>query len=207
MRVFPPVLEISDTEGFTKEKDIFHRSGVGKGLTNFVSEVTDPMVIAIDGQWGSGKTTFLKMWAGELRKAGFPVVYFDAFEQDYAEDAFTTIAGEIVSLTQEKKKADLAEKFVKKAVGAGKVIIRSGLKLAVKLGTAGALEAKDFGDAADDIAKEVSDVEDKYLGELLTKQKEQKKTPFNRFVKRFRNCPSCWRPLPQMKQQDKSRSS
>jgi cytidylate kinase len=176
MRIFLPPLEIGDTEGFTKEKDLFGRSTIGDGLTNFVTSVTDPTVIAVDGQWGSGKTTFLKMWAGELRKAGFAVVYFDAFQNDYAEDAFTAIAGEIISLAQEQRKAGTAaaKKFVNKAVGAGKVILRSGLKLGVKLATMGALEAADLENVAEDVAKEASEVEDKYLGELLTKQREQR---------------------------------
>lgn len=88
MRLFPPSLEVGDEEGFTPEKDIFGRAQLGAGLTNLVNSVSDPTVIAVDGQWGSGKTTFLKMWAGELRKAGFPVVYFDAFENDHVDDAF-----------------------------------------------------------------------------------------------------------------------
>src|SRR5262245_60944601 len=106
MHLFPPPLEIGDTEGFTREKDIFKRSTIGRGLTNVLTNVSDPTVIAVDGQWGSGKTTFLKMWAGELRKAGIPVVYFDAFENDYAEDAFTAIASQLVSLAQERRKAN-----------------------------------------------------------------------------------------------------
>src|SRR5262245_21374497 len=106
MHLFLPPLKIGDTEGFTKENDTFGREHLGKGLTNLVTSVADPLVIAVDGQWGSGKTTFLKMWAGELRKAGFGVVYFDAFENDYAEDAFTAIASELISLAQEKRKGN-----------------------------------------------------------------------------------------------------
>src|SRR4051794_12854614 len=128
MRIFPPPLVIGEVEGFTPEKDIFGRAETGKGLTSLVESVTDPLVIAVDAQWGSGKTTFLKMWAGELRKAGFPVIYFDAFESDYIEDAFAALAGEIIGLAQETRKADqpAARRFVDKAYGAGKVIFRSG---------------------------------------------------------------------------------
>ena len=74
MRIFPPPLEIGDTEGFTPEKDLFGRAELAKGLTNLLGAISDPMVLAIDAQWGSGKTTFLKMWAGELRQRRFPVV-------------------------------------------------------------------------------------------------------------------------------------
>ena len=175
MRLFPKPLEIDDHEGFSKN-DIFGRVGLGKGLTNLVSSVVDPTVIAVDGQWGSGKTAFLKMWAGELRNAGFPTIYFDAFAHDYAEDAFTAIAGEIISLAEAKQKANdpAAKKFLNKAVGAGKILLRSGLKLGVKAATLGALEAADFEEVATDLSKESSELVDKYLGDLLTKQKQQK---------------------------------
>src|SRR5680860_400297 len=176
MRLFPPPLEIGDEEGFTPEKDIFGRVVLGEGLTNLVSSVSDPTVIAVDGQWGSGKTTFLKMWAGELRKAGFPVVYFDAFENDHVEDAFLAIASEIIALAEREKKAKttVGKRLIKNAVGASKVLLRSSLKLGVKAATVGALGAADLEEVAADFAAEASNLMDKHLGELLTKHKQQK---------------------------------
>ena len=100
MRVFPKPLEIGDEEGFTPEKDIFKRAVLGAGMTNLIANVEDPLVIALDGAWGSGKSTFLKMWAGELRKAGYPVIYFDAFENDYIDDAFAALARELLELAE-----------------------------------------------------------------------------------------------------------
>jgi|SRR5680860_12933 len=176
MRLFPPPLEIGDEEGFTPEKDIFGRVVLGEGLTNLVSSVSDPTVIAVDGQWGSGKTTFLKMWAGELRKAGFPVVYFDAFENDYVEDAFLAIASEIIALAEQEKKAKTpaGKRLIKNAVGASKVLLRSSLKLGVKAATIGALGAADLEDIAADFGAEASNLVDKHFGEILTKHKQQK---------------------------------
>jgi predicted KAP-like P-loop ATPase len=106
MHIFLPALKVDDTEGFTPEKDIFGRATLGRGMTNLLSSVSEPVVLALDGQWGSGKTTFLKMWAGELRKAGFPVVYLDAFRNDYESDAFTAVASEIIALANTKRKGD-----------------------------------------------------------------------------------------------------
>lgn len=176
MRLFPPSLEIGEEEGFSKEKDIFGRGLIGKGLLNVVCRVSDPLVIAIDSEWGTGKTTFLKMWAGELRKQKIPVIFFDAFEHDYVDDAFTAIAGEIISLAKEQRKLkdDVAKRFVASSLSAAKILLRSSAKIGVKLATAGALDAADLGKAADEIAKEISDLEDKYIGELLTKQKQEK---------------------------------
>src|SRR5437899_2382392 len=94
MRLFPPELEIGPEEGFTRERDIFERRPFGEKLTRIVQTLEDPLVLLLDGQWGTGKTTFIKMWRGELTKLKVPSIYFDAFANDYHEDAFLTIAGE-----------------------------------------------------------------------------------------------------------------
>jgi hypothetical protein len=182
MRIFPPPLDIAENEGFTAAKDIFGRREFGEGLANLLAHVQASMVIALDAQWGSGKTTFLKMWAGHLRNSQFPVVYFDAFESDYIEDPFSAVAGQIIALAQEQHKENeaAAQRFLTKAFGAGRVLLRSGIKIAVKAGTLGAIDtagfAAELGEAVKDIATEARDIEDKYLGEMLTRQREQKGT-------------------------------
>lgn len=180
MRIYIPSIDIGDEEGFTQENDLFARKQFAVGLTNLVSRITDPIVIALDGQWGSGKTTFSKMWAGELRKAGFPVVYFDAFQHDYMPDAFTALAGQIVSLVEEQKKSadPKAKAFLQKATAVGKILVRSSLKIGVRAATMGALEASDIeaatSDFSRDASKEVSEIFDKNFGELLTKQRDER---------------------------------
>ncbi len=101
MRLFPPELEIGDYEGFTPEKDFFQREKFGEGLGNLFANVDDPMVAILDAPWGSGKTTFIKMWCGYMRNRGFPVIYFDAFKNDYTDDAFLALAGEVIALADE----------------------------------------------------------------------------------------------------------
>lgn len=137
------------------------------------------MVIAVDGQWGSGKSTFLRMWAGELRKRDIPVIYFDAFENDYLDDAFVAIASEIIELADERGKGDdpSASEFVEKAKGVLKILARAALKIGVKAATGGAVDS--FGgdvlkDVSGDIAGEASGLADKHFGERLTKAKAQK---------------------------------
>lgn len=184
MRIFPPRIQVSDFEGFTPSKDIFNRAALGEGLTNIVGTVSDPLVVALDGKWGTGKSIFLKMWAGELRKQGFPVVFFDAFENDFMADAFAALAGQIVALSIEKQsaKAPAAKKFLGTALGAGKVILRSGIKIGVKAATMGALDSEDFIDIRGDVAGEFSNLADRYLEDILANQKHQKET-----IAAFRN--------------------
>lgn len=178
MRFFISPLDIPDDQGFSKDVDIFGRAEIGKGLTNLVSRVEDPLVIAIDGQWGSGKTTFLKMWAGSLRGEGYPVVYFDAFAHDYIGDAYIALAGETISLLKSQKRSSTAtgKRFVNKALGVGRVLLRSSLKVGVKTATMGVLTAADLEEVADAASGELADRTDEYIGEIITKQKEQKQT-------------------------------
>lgn len=184
MHVFLPPLEVGDDEGFTAEKDIFGRATHGKRLTNLICHVDQPLVIALDAQWGGGKTTFLKMWAGELRKAGFPVIFFDAFEHDYAEDAFAAMAAEIISLSKKLEKSGeaKAKQFLKASLTAGKVLMRGGLKVGIKAATVGALDSDAFENIAKEIGSELASIEDKYLGEVLTRQKADQDA-----IKAFRN--------------------
>jgi energy-coupling factor transporter ATP-binding protein EcfA2 len=181
MRIFPPRIEISDDEGFQPEKDIFKRANFGIGLANVIGAVEDPMVVAIDGQWGSGKTTFVKMWAGLLRQRGHPVIYFDAFANDYIDDAFLAISGEVVALSQQKQKESTPghKKFLAKAARAGRALLRSGTKIGVKAATLGALDAADLAElksVADDIADEVSLKSDEYIETLILRHREERQS-------------------------------
>jgi hypothetical protein len=97
LRLFPPEMEIDPTEGFMPKKDIFGRKSFGDRLTRIVRAIENPSVLLLDAPWGTGNTTFVKMWRGELMKAGIPSVYFDAFANDYQEDAFLAVASQIIA--------------------------------------------------------------------------------------------------------------
>lgn len=180
MRIYPKPLEIADEEGFSSAKDLFGKSDLANGMSNLVATVEDPLVIAFDGQWGSGKTTFLKMWAGELRKAGHPVIFFDAFANDYVEDAFAALAREIVELAEEHTPANsaVAKTIKEKAAHLGALLFRGtakvGMKVAVRTATAGLASSDDFKDIGEDIGKEVQDAAEAYMEQLLEKPRKQK---------------------------------
>lgn len=172
MRLFPPAFEVSLDEGFSPERDLFGRAPIAAGLTKLIEKVDQPLVIGLDGDWGSGKTTFLRFWTGELRKGGFPVVFFDAFQNDYADDAFIALAGEVFALLEQEEKGTsaTARKFASKAVAAGKVLLRTSLKVGVKAATMGALSSSDLAELAETIGEESSDAFDASIGEMITKQ-------------------------------------
>ena len=169
MRLFPAELEIGDNEGFSKEKDIFQREKIGVGLTNILTSVSEPCVAAVDGSWGSGKSVFLKMWAGALRNDGIPVIYFDAFKNDYFDDAFVAIVGEIINLAIKESgdKVDTGA-LKRKALAVFKIIALAGSKKLVEYATfnvIGGEEADKIKDAISEstgIEKQFEDILEAY---------------------------------------------
>jgi nucleoside-triphosphatase THEP1 len=182
MRFAPPPLVIAEDEGFEDSKDIFKLKDLGQGMTNLISNFDDPMVIAFNGQWGSGKSTFLKMWRGELKKEGYPVIYFDAFENDYVQDAFAVLVREIVQIVDVARGPanKQFENFKEKALGLGKLLLRSGAKIATKVviraATAGMGNEKDVTDAIGEAVEESGEVAADYFDEILNQPKKQKET-------------------------------
>ena len=64
MKLFPPqdTCTIYKT-GFGTD-DILGRAETGKRLSDLLERIEDPVVVALDGRWGSGKSHFLKRWVG-----------------------------------------------------------------------------------------------------------------------------------------------
>jgi hypothetical protein len=70
------------------------RKSEGVQLSDLVQRVDNPMVVALDGPWGSGKSFFLKCWVGEHTKTyneSATTVYFDAFKDDFLDDPLISI--------------------------------------------------------------------------------------------------------------------
>lgn len=153
MLLYPPEPQIDDMDGFTPENDIFGLREFGESLTNLVTSVDQPLVLTLDGPWGSGKSTFAKQWAGELRKRGLPVILFDAFANDHQEDAFVALAGEFATKASAlENDNELRQSFLETAKKVGGVLAPIAVKALLHGATAGLLpsgELKGIGKAID----------------------------------------------------------
>ena len=105
--------------------DDLRRKKYAKPLTDLVNSARNaPFCIAVDGEWGSGKTFFLKQWGAEFSEQG-KVIYFNAWEDDFQADPLTAIIGqlwgaiegdgweEICNLWKEKCKTIIKRKALK----------------------------------------------------------------------------------------------
>ncbi len=93
IRIQPAEVCIPEDNPF--EHDLLGRKDSAEILTKVVGSIDGPCVLAIDAAWGAGKTTFINMWAQHLRGEGFPVVKFNAWETDFANDPFVALSTEL----------------------------------------------------------------------------------------------------------------
>jgi KAP family P-loop domain len=180
LRLAPRELEISLDEGFTPEKDIFNRAPFGETLTRLVCALEGPAVALLDAQWGAGKTTFVKMWAGELAKIGVPTIYFDAFANDYHDDAFLTVAREIVARAEQlqPRSKKTLRKFKDSAIGVAKALGRASVRIGIRTASSGLLTGDELIEGvkiASDGAKAVGDEAAKAIDDLLRERLESQK--------------------------------
>ncbi|TVU74798.1 NTPase KAP [Pseudoalteromonas distincta] len=71
-----------------------------------VDEQKKNYVLNLNAEWGAGKTYFLKRWSRELI-VDFPVVYIDAWQQDYSDDPFLTVIAGIIKQLQLQAKFNI----------------------------------------------------------------------------------------------------
>lgn len=78
--------------------DQLERKSVGAYLTDLISSIEQPFVIALKSEFGTGKTDFLERWKRHLNQDKRPIsaVYFNAWETDYALDPLVALIDRIL---------------------------------------------------------------------------------------------------------------
>jgi len=109
------------------EGDYFGRKADADYLTQFlVNGFKDKryrnqsFVLNLNAKWGFGKTFFLKNWAVDLRNKGHLVISFDAWNNDFSDDALVSFISEISNdlhaQIEDFKDKSAAEDMIEKAL-------------------------------------------------------------------------------------------
>ena len=175
MRLTPIEPEIGPEDGFTEDNDLFRYAEFGDRFANLVGSIDEPLVIVLDGPWGSGKSVFAKQWAGLLRKRCAPVIEFDAFANDFYEDAFVALSAQIYAGAKETLKVNesLPEGFLVKSKKLGKALTPTMLRVLTRAVTAGLLSVEDVqagGDAVKAGIEVLGSEGEKAIDEALTER-------------------------------------
>lgn len=105
-------LKTAPVSNFSEDK--LGRKPCADMITKLIEGTDGSLVIGLNGAWGTGKTTFLKMWQNELSSENYQTIYFNAWEDDYCKDPLVAIIGQLWEHFKYSKFKSCAE-FVKKA--------------------------------------------------------------------------------------------
>ncbi|KQV28211.1 hypothetical protein ASC97_07680 [Rhizobium sp. Root1203] len=139
MRLHPQQKDVALYEEGFGDSDLLGRQTAGKRISELLERVEDPVVLAVDGAWGSGKSYFLKRWVGAhtLENGGTATtVYFDAFANDFLDDPLIGLTGAI----GERLPTGKPQRTWKKAKKVVATVARPALRIAAAFATAGVSE-------------------------------------------------------------------
>ena len=167
IRIRPAEVVIPDDCPF--QNDLLDRKKPAEVLTQLVDGIDGPCVLTIDAPWGAGKTTFLKMWSQHLRNKGFPIVEFNAWETDHAEDPFVALAAELEKGLKELGDGSFKEK-VKDTMEAAKKVALRAIPGVIRIVTAGVVDVQPL------IEKEAGNLLAAYAESRLDRYKESEES-------------------------------
>lgn len=157
MRLLPPERKVEIYKDGFKKADLLSREESSQQLSELVEKIDDPLVIALNGSWGSGKSFFLKSWVGahSLENSGTAnTVYFDAFSADYLDDPLIALTSTISDRFQNDAKT---KSIWDRAKGAAAVLWRPAARIGLAVASAGATEAVGaIADGAIDAAQDIA---------------------------------------------------
>lgn len=87
-----PDISLDRAEGVFVE-DYFDRQPHAEMLCDVLVSAEPPAIVALNGEFGSGKSTFLKMCASVMAERKITVVEIDAWQQRYTGDALVDLMG------------------------------------------------------------------------------------------------------------------
>lgn len=98
--------------------DKLGRKDYAEILTGIVETFVSGAVIALNGSWGTGKTAFLKMWSQHLKNQDFPVIYYNAWEDDISDEPLISMLRGMKVLQKEEGLDDVLKTGAKVCLGA-----------------------------------------------------------------------------------------
>lgn len=156
MRLKPPPIEIPSTDPF--RNDVLERRPMIEELSRLTLSATAPFVLCVDAPWGTGKTTFLRMWEAYIATSSARALYFNAWATDFASDPLVAFVGELTELAKSMNPSPTATRSLQTLKKLGGHIAKRAIPVAAKIATGGILDIdKTLEDAAEDVAAKLAE--------------------------------------------------
>lgn len=130
-------LALRSIEGLPNNGDPFldcrlDRKKYAEILTNIVLTYHRGFVLALSSDWGTGKTFFVKRWKKHLEHKEIQSIYFNAWENDFDNNALIALLAELQSVVLDQNR-ELYEKLIEKTSLIVKRILPTTIKLFSKI--------------------------------------------------------------------------
>lgn len=175
-------LEINKDEPFANCK--LERKKYADILTSIVDAYPEGFVLALNNEWGTGKTTFVKMWNQSLKNAGYSTVYFNAWENDFNSNPLIAIVSELKTLTNSSN-----EKIFKSVLQKGAVLSKNILPALIKAIAEKYIDTGILTDTIENITKGTTEILEDEVKKYADKKESVKEFRFELelFVKKTSN--------------------
>ena len=168
-------LQLERTQPTLKTEHPWHddrlkRADLAGRLTQIVKNTTQPMTVSLHGDWGTGKTFFLKRWQAQLEADGMQAVYVDAWANDHMDDPFITMLGQMNEGRHQGKLQAVWKTVVEKAgpllgnIAKAQIAHHTG----ITIDTSGKETLLDTYTAANKAKSQLQEEIGKYAGEVLS---------------------------------------
>ncbi|MEB3123997.1 MAG: P-loop NTPase fold protein [Snowella sp.] len=187
MRIKPKDIEIdANLPKYPFDNDLLDREEEIINLTDIIQNVEAPLVLAVNAPWGTGKSTFIRLWRAYLEQQNLDFIWFNAWETDFAEDPLIALISKLDKWVTNNGKSQ-NEKWDKFKKDILPKILKRSLITGAKVATVGVL------DMEKDYEKIIADFSGDITGDLIDKfnEKSQAITQFKEVIKKvLENLPS-----------------
>lgn len=142
-------------------------------IADLIKRAGGPFVVAVDGPWGTGKTTFIRMLQAHLTKDQFQCINFNAWEVDYVIDPLVAMVSAIDQVSLSGQSATTFREHIETVRKVTTLVAKRSAVAAVKALTVGALNLEEEveGAISEFAGESLSDIVDAFHKEkeLLTR--------------------------------------
>jgi len=159
----------------TQEEPFAHDALGRKPIVDFVANILSetegqPLVLAIDSPYGTGKSTFIEMLQSVMRQKNFQVVNFNAWKADHVSDPLIAMVAALdQAFPNDSTIATNKMARVKKVAG---IMLKHSAAVGLKIATAGILEMPD--DIEDALADTASNATSDIINSFENEEKAAK---------------------------------
>jgi len=151
-----PAIEVPANSPFAN--DALDREKIVNFIASIVSETDgNPLVLAIDSPYGTGKSTFVEMLEKVLSQNNFQTVYFNAWKADHVSDPLIAMVAALDEAFPRFDEALISGDNMARVRKVATILLKRGAAVGVKIATAGVVDlSEDIEDALSDTAADAT---------------------------------------------------